>query len=267
MIKNVYTSHNNNAKGTNFTIRTKMRGIDKDAAAQTNNFAVLNTASQYVVVAGQRYYFNYKNSLEAGTMTLVDVNELELSKSYAFDEKFMTADLVVVDSFDALRDLAQAQFDFNGELPTIEQTHSWDADTQTATDLTTSSVDGMETAEVETTTEATVETTETAETAATTELTVADVEKIEIGMESSKAGLTDWFEDTISMRTLIKFKSLIDLFDANLTTFRLYENAPSGYCMINDGLIAFKLYDDGRLMRSFEGSKFSEVNIKEINNG
>lgn len=79
----------------------------------------------YIVVNNKRYYLTKTVAVKAtnklqSRIAVVDIDEMEQSKSYRFDEKYIRQYTLRVDSFDQLRELARDQFKSNG-APFIKQ--------------------------------------------------------------------------------------------------------------------------------------------------
>lgn len=94
---------------------------------RSDKFVILtfDKDDDYVVVNNKRYYLTKRVAIKATNklqrrIAVVDIDELEQSKSYKFDEKFTRSNTFKVDSFDDLRALARDQFKTNG-APYIKQ--------------------------------------------------------------------------------------------------------------------------------------------------
>lgn len=92
-----------------------------------NKFAVItfDRDDDYIVVDNKRYYLTKQVAIKGTNklqrrIAVVDIDEMEQSKSYKFDEKFTRQYTLKVDSFDQLRQLAMDQFEKNG-APFIKQ--------------------------------------------------------------------------------------------------------------------------------------------------
>lgn len=127
LIKEVYVLKKDNAKGTSWHTQLRQRKLNKAFAARQNNFVVIALSQAgYIVVDGRRYYPNYKNAVDAGVYAIVNIDELERTKSYNFDPKYKTADLPVFADFADLRVQATKQYSVNNALPQITVTRVWD---------------------------------------------------------------------------------------------------------------------------------------------
>ena len=85
----------------------------------------------YIVVAGKRVYLTPANSIKctsniACRLAVVDLDELEHSKRYDFDDKFAHAYTNYYDSMDELRQIARSQYDKGGAV-WIKQSAIYDA--------------------------------------------------------------------------------------------------------------------------------------------
>lgn len=94
---------------------------------RSDKFVILtfDKDDDYVVVNNKRYYLTKRVAIKATNklqrrIAVVDIDELEQSKSYKFDEKFTRGNTFKVDSFDDLRALARDQFKTNG-APYVKQ--------------------------------------------------------------------------------------------------------------------------------------------------
>lgn len=94
---------------------------------RSDKFVILtfDKDDDYIVVNNKRYYLTKRVAIKATDklqrrIAVVDIDELEQSKSYMFDEKFTRSNTFKVDSFDDLRALARDQFKING-APYIKQ--------------------------------------------------------------------------------------------------------------------------------------------------
>lgn len=129
MIKDVYSVKNTNAKGTNCETRIRVRNLNEERAALTNNFIQIATPSAgYIVLGGKRVYLNYKNSIDFGDYAILDTDAILETKTYDFNEKFGRDDDVVFADENEMRTLAQEQFDARGALPQMERVSKWIAD-------------------------------------------------------------------------------------------------------------------------------------------
>jgi hypothetical protein len=126
-IKKVYVVKDDNAKGTSFHTAIRQRGLDKEQAERKDNFIIAEVGGNaYIVVDGNRYYLNWKNSILAHGTAIIDIDELSNEKAYPFDDKFKTDDMLIVKSFEELREAAIEQFEKRGHLPQIAVTREWD---------------------------------------------------------------------------------------------------------------------------------------------
>lgn len=87
----------------------------------------------YIVVAGKRVYLTPTNSIKctsniACRLAVVDLDELEHSKRYDFDDKFAHTYTNYFDSFDELRKIARDQYSRGGAV-WIKQSALYDAKT------------------------------------------------------------------------------------------------------------------------------------------
>lgn len=106
---------------------------------QRDRFVVLrfDRDDDYIVVNNKRYYLNKFNAVK-GTMNIkkriaiVDLYELEKSKSYNFNMDYHRKYTAVFDSFDQLHKIARQQYSENG-APYFKQTADYNEDTQTCT--------------------------------------------------------------------------------------------------------------------------------------
>ncbi len=79
----------------------------------------------YVVVGGRHYYLNKLNSIKCSNRVLcrvaiVDIDELENTKSYDYDAKYNKPFTAHFNSFKELRDIAEQQWHHNG-APYVKQ--------------------------------------------------------------------------------------------------------------------------------------------------
>lgn len=134
MIKDVYSVKNNNSKGTNCETRIRVRKLNAERAALTNNFIQIATPSAgYLIVDGNRYYMNYKNSIDFGDYAIIDTDELLFGKAYPFNANYKRDDDVVFADEAEMRALAQEQFDIRASLPQMKRSQDWNAETGVAT--------------------------------------------------------------------------------------------------------------------------------------
>ena len=87
----------------------------------------------YLVVAGKRVYLTPANSIKCTSnvecrLAVVDLDELEHSKQYDYDDKFAHTYTNVFDSFDELRQIARDQYAKGGPV-WIKQSALYDAKT------------------------------------------------------------------------------------------------------------------------------------------
>lgn len=87
----------------------------------------------YLVIANHRVYLTPENSIKctsniACRLAVVDLDELEHSKQYDYDDKFAHAYTNYFDSFDELRKIARAQYTKGGAV-WIKQSALYDAKT------------------------------------------------------------------------------------------------------------------------------------------
>lgn len=89
----------------------------------------------YIVVNNKRYYLNKYNSIKATDkisqrVAIVDLDELQKSKSYPFSSKFSHRYTSSFKSFDELKRLAMQQYERNG-IPYVKQLAQYDEKTAT----------------------------------------------------------------------------------------------------------------------------------------
>lgn len=84
---------------------------------KSDKFVILtfDKDDDYIVVNDKRYYLTKRVAVKATDqlqrrIAVVDIDELEQTKSYKFDEKFTRDNTFKVDSFNDLRALARDQF-------------------------------------------------------------------------------------------------------------------------------------------------------------
>ena len=87
----------------------------------------------YIVVAGKRVYLTPENSIKCTSniecrLAVIDLDELEHSKQYDYDDKFAHAYTNIFDSFDELRQIASSQYAEGGAV-WIKQSAIYDAKT------------------------------------------------------------------------------------------------------------------------------------------
>ncbi|MCC4501818.1 hypothetical protein [Limosilactobacillus reuteri] len=109
---------------------------------------VLNTADRfvvlcfdrddnYIVIANKRYYLDRNNAIKCTNkirqrVALIDVNSLEHSNAYDFDNKFAREFTAQFSDFDELRKLAKQQYDANGTV-SIKQIAQYDTVSKSCT--------------------------------------------------------------------------------------------------------------------------------------
>lgn len=98
-----------------------------DVLNRDDKFVILtfDRDDDYIVVDNKRYYLTKSVAVKATNqlqrrIAVVDLDEMEQSKSYQFDEKYTRKYTLRIDSFDQLRELARDQFASNG-APFIKQ--------------------------------------------------------------------------------------------------------------------------------------------------
>lgn len=104
-----------------------------DVLNQSDRFCVVtfDQADDYIVIANKRVYLTPENSIKCTSnvscrLAVIDLDELEHSKQYEFDDKFAHAYTNVFDSFDELRKVARSQYDKGGAV-WIKQSAIYDA--------------------------------------------------------------------------------------------------------------------------------------------
>lgn len=120
----------------------RFKGLkDENKQDRDDNYVVVSTGAwyskrddtmksdRYIVVAGNRYYLNYENSVTGldgtATLYLVDIDALEKSKAYPFNPKYDDDrededKSTKFDSFEDLRKLAKQQYIKAGNsIPTL----------------------------------------------------------------------------------------------------------------------------------------------------
>lgn len=98
-----------------------------DVLNQPDRFVIVSfdRDDDYIVVNNERLYLTKQNSIKATNKTqrriaVVDLDQLEQSKRYKYDEKFARRYTFTVDEFEDLRNLARSQYEQNG-APYIKQ--------------------------------------------------------------------------------------------------------------------------------------------------
>ena len=98
-----------------------------DVLNKSDKFVILtfDKDDDYIVVDDKRYYLTKRVAIKATDklqrrIAVADIDELEQSKPYKFDEKFTRQNTLKVESFDDLRKLARDQYAINGS-PFIKQ--------------------------------------------------------------------------------------------------------------------------------------------------
>lgn len=98
-----------------------------DVLNRQDKFVILtfDKGDDYIVIDNKRYYLTKRVAIKATDklqrrIAVVDLDELEQSKPYKFDEKFTRQNTLKVESFDDLRKLARDQYSVNGS-PFIKQ--------------------------------------------------------------------------------------------------------------------------------------------------
>lgn len=104
-----------------------------DVLNQANRFLVVtfDQADDYIVVANKRVYLTPNNSIKCTAnvecrLAVVDLDELEHTKRYDYDEKFAHAYTNYYDSMDELRQIARDQYSRGGAV-WIKQSAIYDA--------------------------------------------------------------------------------------------------------------------------------------------
>lgn len=134
-IKEVYVIKDDNAKGTSCHTQLRQRNLNKEKAARKDNFVITSIGNNdYIVIDGKRYYPNYKNSIRCLNWLILDIDELEKTKSYNFDQKYQTDDMNIISSFDELRSAAKEQYEKNGGLPQLRVIREWQVDEEHSID-------------------------------------------------------------------------------------------------------------------------------------
>ncbi|QBO35366.1 hypothetical protein EQG49_02240 [Periweissella cryptocerci] len=127
MIKKVFVTKDDNAKGTSWHIQLRQRGLDKDLAARQDNFILVQgTPDNYIVIDGNRYYINYKNAISFSGTHLIDIDELLTGTAYPFNEQYKKDGTIIFADEAEARETAQEQFDVRQALPMFSVTREWD---------------------------------------------------------------------------------------------------------------------------------------------
>ena len=128
-IKEVYVIKDDNSKGTSYHTQLRQRNLNKEKAERKDNFVIVEMGNNdYIVVNNKRYYPNFMNCIRCQNAAIFDIDELEKTKSYAFDQKYLTDDLNVISDFNELRISAKEQYALRGALPQIQVIREWDLD-------------------------------------------------------------------------------------------------------------------------------------------
>lgn len=128
-IKEVYVIKDDNAKGTSYHTQLRQRNLNKEKAERKDNFVIVEMGNNdYIVVNNKRYYPNFMNCIRCQNAAIFDIDELEKTKSYAFDQNYLTDDLNVISDFNELRISAKEQYSLRGALPQIQVIREWDLD-------------------------------------------------------------------------------------------------------------------------------------------
>lgn len=128
-IKEVYVIKDDNAKGTSYHTQLRQRNLNKEKAERKDNFVIVEMGNNdYIVVNNKRYYPNFMNCIRCQNAAIFDIDELEKTKSYAFDQNYLTDDLNVISDFNELRISAKEQYALRGALPQIQVIREWDLD-------------------------------------------------------------------------------------------------------------------------------------------
>ena len=153
LIGNTLIKKITNSKGTTWKPVLRQRWIGKfkglkdySRAHMKDNYLIVEVGGyfdgpvfnpdQFIVVGGKRIYFNYENSIPGlCRIVLVDIKALELSKKYAFNDKYQEFDakrdkyhIAQFKSFDEMKEMAKNQYSMNNELPTCEIKMNWEQD-------------------------------------------------------------------------------------------------------------------------------------------
>lgn len=90
---------------------------------QSDRFCVVtfDQADDYIVVANHRVYLTPENSIKCTSniecrLAVIDLDELEHTKKYDYDEKFAHTYTNMFDSFDELRKIARDQYSRGGAV-------------------------------------------------------------------------------------------------------------------------------------------------------
>ena len=128
-IKEVYVIKDDNSKGTSYHTQLRQRNLNKEKAERKDNFVIVEMGNNdYIVVNNKRYYPNFMNCIRCQNAAIFDIDELEKTKSYAFDQNYLTDDLNVISDFNELRISAKEQYALRGALPQIQVIREWDLD-------------------------------------------------------------------------------------------------------------------------------------------
>ncbi len=89
----------------------------------------------YIVVDNKRYYLNKYNSIKATDkitqrVAVVDLDELQKSKGYPYNDRFSHRYTSTFKSFDELKHLAMSQYERNG-IPYVKQLAQYNENTAT----------------------------------------------------------------------------------------------------------------------------------------
>ena len=153
LIGNTLIKKITNSKGTTWKPVLRQRWIGKfkglkdyNRASLKDNYLIVEVGGYFdgpvfnpdpfIVVAGERIYLNYENSIAGPCrIVLVDIKALELSKKYAFNDRYQEFDaerdkfhVAKLKSFDEMKKLAKKQYSINYELPMYEIKMAWEQD-------------------------------------------------------------------------------------------------------------------------------------------
>lgn len=127
-----------NKFGNTYVIQPRA-DVPLDVLNDTDRFVVLcfDRDDNYVVVANKRYYLDRSNSIKCTDkirqrVALVDIDSLEHSHTYDFDNKFTRDFTAQFANFDELRKLAKQQYDASGTV-SIKQIATYDAVSKSCT--------------------------------------------------------------------------------------------------------------------------------------
>lgn len=137
-IAQFYERKSLNKFGNTYVI--KMRAdVSLDVLNSDDRFVVLcfDRDDNYVVVANKRYYLTHVNAIKCTDkirqrVALVDIDNLEHSNAYDFDNKFTRDFTAQFANFDELRKLAKQQYDANGTV-SIKQIATYDTVSKSCT--------------------------------------------------------------------------------------------------------------------------------------